>query len=102
MLTRNTVPFVVTIVVALLFSSYMIFDPSPGLSKIMQLTQMTWDFKTFILMLGLGYIAVAWISENHVFPRLAKSLGSLKTAVTGKPKQRKAYKLVLEEMRLMQ
>jgi len=37
-----------------------------------------------------------------VFPRLAKSLGSLKTAVTGKPKQRKAYKLVLEEMRLMQ
>jgi cation-transporting ATPase 13A2 len=96
------VPFVVTIVAALLFSSYMLFDPSPGLVKFMQLTPMDWDFKSFILILGVGYIALAWMSENHLFPRLAKYLGMLNTKITGKPKQRKAYKLVLEQMRSLQ
>lgn len=98
----HNLPFVVTIVVALLFSSYMLFDPSPGLASFMQITPMSWDFKTFILVLGMGYIAIAWVSENYVFPRLAKFLGILSTTVTGKPKQRKAYKLVLEQMRLSQ
>lgn len=92
-------PFVVTIVVALLFSSYMLFDPSDSLAKFMQLTKMSWDFRSFILALGVGYIALAWTSENFVLPRLAKYLGILKTSITRKPKQRKAYKLVLEQMR---
>tara|TARA_R110002060_G_scaffold72788_2_gene81516 strand:- start:152 stop:442 length:291 start_codon:yes stop_codon:yes gene_type:complete len=96
------VPFVVTIVVALLFSSYLLFDPSAGVAKFMQLTKMDWDFKSFILILGIGYIAIAWTSENYVFPRLAKLLGTVKTFVSGKPKKRKAYKVVLEGMRALQ
>ena len=95
-------PFVVTIVVALLFSSYLLFDPSAGVAKFMQLTKMDWDFKTFILLLGIGYIAIAWVSENYVFPRVAKYLGALKTFVSGKPKKRKQYKNVLQEMRALQ
>jgi cation-transporting ATPase 13A3/4/5 len=91
--------FVVTIVVALLFSSYLLFDPSDSLAQFMQLTKMSWDFRTFILVLGVGYIALAWTSEKFMLPRLAKYLGMLKTAITSKPKQRKAYKLVLEQMR---
>jgi cation-transporting ATPase 13A2 len=93
---------VVTIVVALLFSLYMLFDPSESVAKFMQLTKMSWDFRSFILALGIGYIALAWASENYLLPRLAKYLGSLKTAVTRKPKQRKAYKIVLEQMRTLQ
>jgi len=98
----HNLPFVVTIVVALLFSSYLLFDPSAGVAKFMQLTKMDWDFKSFILILGIGYIAIAWTSENYVFPRLAKLLGTVKTFVSGKPKKRKAYKVVLEGMRALQ
>ena len=76
----------------------MLFDPSDWLAKFMQLTAMSWDFKIFILVLGIGYIALAWASENYLLPRLAKYLGVLKTSITRRPKQRKAYKLVLEKM----
>jgi cation-transporting ATPase 13A3/4/5 len=96
------VPFVVTIVVALLVSSYLLFDPSAGVAKLMQLTRMDWDFKTFILVLGLGYVAVAWTSEHYIFPRLARHLGTAKTYLSGKPKKRKAYKIILQEMRALQ
>jgi cation-transporting ATPase 13A3/4/5 len=92
------VPFVVTIVVALLFSSYLLFDPSDWLAKFMQLTPMSWDFRVFILMLGIGYFAVAWTSEKYLFLRLAKYMGIAKISITQKPKQRKKYKLVQEEM----
>lgn len=68
----------------------------------MQLTKMTWDFKMFILVLGIGYISVAWTSENYILPRLAKSLGALKTKISQKPKDRKKYKLVLEQMQELQ
>ena len=94
-----TVPFVVTIVVALLFSSYMLFDPSESLARFMQLTKLTWDFRCFILMLGIGYIGLAWTAENYILTRLAKYLGILKTSITRKPKQRKKYKVILELMR---
>ncbi|TGO73257.1 hypothetical protein BELL_0377g00120 [Botrytis elliptica] len=96
----HNLPFVVTIVVALLFSLYMLFDPSQWLANFMQLTEMSWDFEVFILFLGIGYISLAWTSENYLLPRLGKYLGILKTSISRKPKQRKTYKLVLEEMRL--
>lgn len=95
-------PFVVTVVVTLLFSSYMLFDPSEWLAKFMQLTPMSWDFRLFILILGGGYIAIAWILEQYLLPRLAKFIGMAKTSITRTPKQRKQYKLVLEEMRKLQ
>jgi len=102
MLTKSTVPFVVTIVVALLVSVYMLLDPSEGLMRFMQLTSMSWDFKTFIMLLGCGYIALAWVSEKYLLPAIAKYLGVLHTWVTGNPKQKKKYKTVLEKMRTLQ
>ncbi|TEY80563.1 hypothetical protein BOTCAL_0037g00180 [Botryotinia calthae] len=96
----HNLPFVVTIVVALLFSLYMLFDPSQWLANFMQLTEMSWDFEVFILFLGVGYISLAWTAENYLLPKLGKYLGILKTSISRKPKQRKIYKLVLEEMRL--
>ncbi|KAB8299898.1 hypothetical protein EYC80_000142 [Monilinia laxa] len=96
----HNLPFIVTIVVALLFSLYMLFDPSQWLASFMQLTELSWDFEVFILILGIGYISLAWSSEHYLLPKLGKYLGILKTSITRKPKQRKTYKLVLEEMRL--
>jgi cation-transporting ATPase 13A2 len=80
----------------------MLVDPSPSLAKFMQLTKMGTDFKAFILLLGIGYIALAWTSEHYIFPRLAKYIGILKACITGKPKERKMYKTVLEDMRTLQ
>lgn len=80
----------------------MLFDPSEWLTWFMQLTPMTWDFKLFIIFLGLGYIALSWTAENYLLPRLAKWIGVLKIRVARKPKERKIYKLVLEQMRTLQ
>jgi cation-transporting P-type ATPase 13A2 len=80
----------------------MLLDPSEWLAKFMQLTKMATDFKFFILVLGVGYIGLAWTSENYIFPRLAKFIGILKTWITRTPKERKAYKTVLEQMQTLQ
>ncbi|TAQ90389.1 hypothetical protein B7494_g1281 [Chlorociboria aeruginascens] len=95
----HNLPFVVTIVVTFLFSSYMVFDPSKWLASFMQLTEMSWDFRSFILLLGASYFALAWAAENYLLPRLAKYLGFLKIFLTKMPKQRKAYKIIMEQMR---
>lgn len=91
-----------TIVVALLFATYMLLDPSKWMSSFMQLTDMRWDFKIFILTLGAGYIVLAWSLENYILPRLAKVLGILQTMVSRTPKEKKKYKAVLEQMRTLQ
>ncbi|KAI9746524.1 MAG: hypothetical protein M1818_000237 [Claussenomyces sp. TS43310] len=93
-------PFVVTIVVALLFSSYMLFDPAKWLAKFMQLTEMAPDFKIFILLLGIGYFLLAWLAEKYALPRLAKVIGKGVQKVRKTPKQRKTYKVVQERMRV--
>jgi cation-transporting ATPase 13A2 len=80
----------------------MLVDPSEWLASFMQLTKMGGDFKTFILILGIGYIALAWTSEHYIFPRLAKYIGVLKTYLTRTPKERKMYKNILEQMRTLQ
>ena len=80
----------------------MLFDPSEWLANFMQLTEMSWDFRGFILALGIGYIFLAWTSEQYVFPELAKYLGFLQTWITGTPKKRETYELVLDEMHSLQ
>lgn len=96
---NHLVPFVVTIVVTLLFSSYMLFDPADWLYKFMQLTSMTWDFRVFIMVLGIGYFVLAWVCEQYVFQRIAKYIGKLRERF-GKKKERKQYKLIQERMRV--
>ncbi|MCJ1476845.1 hypothetical protein MMC13_005514 [Lambiella insularis] len=57
----EVVPFVVTIVAALLFSAYMLLDPGSGLSDFMKLTPLSISFKLFILILAAGGFVCAWI-----------------------------------------
>ncbi|KAI9741983.1 MAG: hypothetical protein M1834_000372 [Cirrosporium novae-zelandiae] len=98
---RANLPFVVTIVVALLFASYMLLDPAKWLFDFMQLTKMSMDFKIFILILALGGLTISWLSEKALLPRLARMIGNLRTKLQPNHiKKRKEYKICLEEMKL--
>jgi cation-transporting ATPase 13A2 len=78
----------------------MLFDPSVWFSNFMQLTYLAWDFKIFILVLGVGYLALAWSMEKYGLPRLARLIGSAKEKLSKTPKQRKLYKVIQQKMRV--
>ena len=79
----------------------MLFDPGAWLTNVMQLTEMSVDFKIFVLALALGGLACAWIAERRVFLYLARLVGKLHdTLWRHRLKKRKEYKHLLEEMRI--
>lgn len=96
----HNMPFVVTMLVALAISSYMLFDPAPWLAKLMELTWMSIKFRVFVLVLGVGYFACSYLAERQLFPRMAKWIGRFNQRVRGREKKRKEYKVVLEDMRI--
>lgn len=91
-------PFVATIGAALGITLYLVMGPAHWLRKGMQLTWISWDFKLFMVTLGLVYVGVAWVGETFVFQRLARVIGKLQQAATGARKTRKQYKVIREEM----
>jgi cation-transporting ATPase 13A2 len=98
-MTKN-VPFVVTVVVTMLFSLYMLLDPTEWLQKFMDLTAMSQDYELKLLAMGLVGFVTAYYAERHVFPGLARYIGKLKRVVRpSHQKKRKRYKEILEEMR---
>jgi cation-transporting ATPase 13A2 len=96
-LTQNY-PFCLTILGSLAVTIYMLFHPAHRVKKIMQLTWMSLDYRFFLLGLGFAYLVLAWGYEKYVGLRLARSIGQIKERITGQSKQRKAYKLVREDM----
>jgi cation-transporting ATPase 13A2 len=95
------VPFVVTITLAFFFSIYMLFDPSEGFAKFMQLTYLSTSFKLFILALSVGGFGLAWVSERNVFLWLAKLIGKTHDRIwPHRMKKRKEYKVLAEKMRI--
>ncbi|KAK3686010.1 hypothetical protein B0T22DRAFT_410822 [Podospora appendiculata] len=91
-------PFVATIAVTLGITAYMILGPAHWLKHLMQLTHVAWDFRLFIIALGVLYLSLAWVGEHYVFQRLARVIGHTKQSLTKKPKNRKEYKLIQERM----
>ncbi|KAK4164861.1 vacuolar cation-transporting ATPase YPK9 [Cladorrhinum sp. PSN259] len=91
-------PFVVTISITLAISLFMIGGSAQWLTKFMQLTYTSWDFKLIMVGLGVLYFGLAWFGEHFVFQKLARLIGRAKMAFTQKPKKRKEYKLILEAM----
>lgn len=90
-----------TIVVTLLFSLYLLFDPANWLASLMQLTKVPLDFKIFLLLLVLGGFSGAWVVEKHFSVWVARVLGKASVSVWPQSgKKRKAYKTILEEMRI--
>ena len=88
-----------TIFLALVASVYMVLSPAHWLKKLMELTQMSWDYELFLMGLGIVYLALAWAFERHLAPALARFLDQAKERVTGRAKRRKGYKLIRERMR---
>jgi cation-transporting P-type ATPase 13A2 len=94
------VPFVLTIVVTLIFASYMLLDPAEWLYHLMQLTRMSMGFKGWLFALAGGAFGVAYLSERQLFPEVARSVGKLiRRLRQNKPKKRKQYKVLLEDLR---
>jgi len=95
----SNVSFVVAIVVAFLFSSYLLFRPSQWLFKVMQLTKMSLWFKTWLMALALSGFAFAWVAERLFFPKLAHFAAHVyQNYHPGHGKQRRRYKVLLEEI----
>lgn len=97
-LTLFPVPFVVTIVIALIVSSYMLLDPATWLQRLMELTFLSTAFKIILLGLGMVGFGSSWVAEKHLLPHLAKVVGKIKDR--SRPKKRKLYKVLQEEMRI--
>lgn len=95
------VPLVVTVVSALLFSSYMLLDPAAWLADVMDLTELPISHRVFILLLALGGFVCSWIAEKWVFPMIVLLAGKThETIWAHRRKSRKAYKTILEDMRM--
>ena len=91
----SNLPFVITMVITLMISTWMLFGPVQWLYDLMELTPMSMAFKIFLLILAVGGFAISYGCEKHVFPRLASWIGRLK----GKEgKKRKEYKVIREGM----
>ncbi|KAL2848451.1 hypothetical protein BJY01DRAFT_155608 [Aspergillus pseudoustus] len=96
---RSNTPFLVVIVLDLAFSSYMLYRPSGWVKRVMQLTDLSDAFATWLLGLALGSFLLAWLAERKLFPQLARILGRVKIILQpGHQKQRRQYKVLLEEM----
>jgi cation-transporting ATPase 13A2 len=99
-MSRN-LPFVITMFITLAITCYMLFDPAQWLFSLMQLTYLSTSFKLFILALGLGNFAIAYVSEKYVLTALARWIGIWKVRFNPKwGKKRKAYKEIMESMRM--
>ena len=94
-------PFVITIVAATLFSSYMLLDPGPWLVHFMQLTPMDTQFKIRILVLVLVGLSCALVAERRVFLWIARWLGKgHDTLFPQRRKKKKEYKRLLVDMQV--
>ncbi len=100
LLTSLPGPFMATIGVTLLVTVYMVLGPAHWLKKLMALTKISWDFKFFIIAMGLAYFVTAWAGERYVFQRVARLIVQTKRAITKRTKKRKEYKVIQERMRV--
>lgn len=67
----------------------------------MQLTFLSQDFACWLFLLVMGSFLLSWISEKAVFPELARAAGRAHTFLRpGHRKQRRQYKVLLEEMQV--
>ncbi|KAI9887777.1 MAG: hypothetical protein M1823_000418 [Watsoniomyces obsoletus] len=94
----DNVPYVVTLVVALLVSLYLLLDPAAWVQRLMQLTYLSPEFKIFLLLLALGGFACSWLAEKYLLPILAKLIGRAKDR--SRPPPPKLYKQLQLEMRI--
>lgn len=100
-LTKSIEPLIVTIVVDLIVSSYMLFDPPEWIAKTMQLTFVSRGFAFWLFALAISTFLLSLVTERKLFPTLSRTIGHLKTQLRpGTQKQRRQYKVLLDEMQI--
>ncbi|RCI13511.1 hypothetical protein L249_5504 [Ophiocordyceps polyrhachis-furcata BCC 54312] len=85
-------PFITTIALALLATTYTVLAPARWLGELMELTPMSWDYKLFLVGLGISFLSLSWVYENYASMALSRWLGVTARRLMGKEKQRKQYK----------
>ncbi|KAE8348877.1 hypothetical protein BDV28DRAFT_164004 [Aspergillus coremiiformis] len=91
--------FISVVVVDLIISCYMLFEPSRLVTNIMQLTFLSKGFTISLFALAVGSFVFSWIAERALFPKLARVLGRAYILLQpGHRKKRRQYKVLLEEM----
>lgn len=66
----DLVPFVVTVGLAVLFTSVVILIPPPFVSSILQLTYISTPFGLLMIAIGIGNFILGWISEKFIFVQI--------------------------------
>lgn len=84
----------------LLFATYLLVGPAGWLFNLMQLTEMSTNFKHFIIAIAVAGLATSLFLERFVLPQLARTIGKVKLALRPGSRKRKLYKLLEEEMRI--
>ncbi|OAA45189.1 ATPase type 13A2 [Beauveria brongniartii RCEF 3172] len=97
--TANNWPFIATVLLTLTITLFMIAGSSIWLNKLMELTKMPWEYRLFLVSLGLLYLGVAWVFERHAAIPLSRFFGKIKIAATGHRKQGKQYKQIRDGLR---
>jgi cation-transporting P-type ATPase 13A2 len=69
-----TVPFMVTITVAVIFTTMVILSPPSWLASVLQLTPMTISFSFLLIAIAMGNFVSSWISEKFIFVRIRELL----------------------------
>ncbi len=64
------VPFMVTIVIAVLFTTITVLVPPAWLASILELTHISISFAFLLIAIALGNFVISWISEKIVFVQI--------------------------------
>ncbi|PLN75904.1 hypothetical protein BDW42DRAFT_179820 [Aspergillus taichungensis] len=98
---RSNIPFVIVLLIDLALACFMLFTPSKWITRVMQLTFLSEGFACWLILLVMGSFLLSWVSEKAVFPELARAIGRAHTFLRpGHRKQRRQYKILLEEMQV--
>ncbi|KAI5461058.1 hypothetical protein BGZ63DRAFT_356009 [Mariannaea sp. PMI_226] len=98
--TTQNWPFTFTGCFLTLLAVYMILSPAKWVTDSMELTKMSLDYKFFLILLGVAYVAVGWAFEKYISYKLARLIGDVRKRITGVSKKRKEYKVILETARV--
>ena len=78
----------------------MLLDPAKPLVKLMQLTNISTNFRLFLIALAVGGFACAWVTERRLAPWIARMLGKAHDSLwPDRRKQRKEYKILSDRMK---
>jgi hypothetical protein len=90
----------ITVVIGIAATTFMIFFCPRWLSDLMQLTRMPAKFKLWLVSAALVGFGVSMIGEEYVLPKIARAIGSKKPSIVGGAgRQRKKYKILERQMR---